>query len=62
MRAAAGCASFFTRIKKLMTQKLQEYSGQVEMRGWHIDHEEEAHGSDDPTNKISVTTIYERLA
>ena len=49
-----------------MALKLQgDYNDQVDMcgHGWHIDHEEDAQGSDDPTNKISViiTTIYERL-
>ena len=49
-------------MNQKMAQKVRECSDQVDMRGWHIGHEEEAQGPDDPTNKISLSAIGGRLA
>ena len=53
-----------SREPKRAVELQEDFTDQVHMHGWHIDHdhEEEAQGSDDPTNKISVTTIHERLS
>ena len=46
-----------SRESKRPAELQEDGSGRVDMREWQIDHEGDAQGSDDPTNKISVTYV-----